>query len=532
MICTDDMKKLIIQTLCGWALASLSLPLAAQETKRDYGRLHGGIESNSAFYKQDPNAISQKSFGTNTYLTLQYEYKNWGAGLQYEIYEPPMRGFAPELKGNALTRYFVTYSSAKLNVTLGTFYEQFGSGLMFRSYEERALGVNTSLRGASVHYRPTDWLRIKALAGQPRRYLEYAPSWMYGADAELSLPKLWDRRASYDITLGGAWIHRTNTKDVPSSLDPSDLDLYTLRAGFNRGNFSLGVEYSAKGMSQAYSAHEGIFVTEAGDALLIHADYSKADLGVSVALRRVEHMNFMVDNLPKIVYVPMNYIPAMTKQHKYALPSLYPHVAQAGGEIGGQMDVFWSMHSDWMGRYPLKVSINTSLYRSLGENTERTMPFWGSHGEQLFNEYSVELEKRLSRAIKSTLGVYYQNTMFEGRQYKSFAQVADVLWRITPKLSWRTELQHMTTEMPEKGWLYGLVEVGLAPRWMFFASDMYSYGAESKDHFYSVGGSYVQNSMRLSLSYGRSRAGITCVGGICRYTPEYTGLLVSCSYVF
>lgn len=527
------MKKQIIIALCGLGFFTLATSLNAQEKKKtDYGKLHGGIESNSAFYKKTPDAADLKNYGTNTYLNLQYEYKNWNAGLQYEIFEPPMRGFFSELKGNALTQYFISYNTSKLNVTLGSFYEQFGSGLMFRAYEERALGINTSLRGINIHYTPTDWLRIKALAGQPRRYLEYANSFMYGADAELSLAKLWNKEASYDVTFGGAWMHRTNFKELPETDDFPQLNLYSVRAGFNKDRFNLGVEYSAKGMSQAYSPLEGAFVAEAGDALLVNADYSMDNFGVSTAFRRVEHMNFLVDNQPKIVYIPMNYVPAMTKQHKYTLPSLYPHITQPGGEIGGQIDIFWNMNPDWMGRYPLKMTFNASLYNSLGENTERTMPFFGRNGEQLFNEYSIEFEKRFSRAVKSTLGVYYQDMMFEGTRYKSFTEVADILWKITPRFSWRTELQHMTTEMKEKGWIYGLMEFGFAPHWMLFGSDMYSYGAEKKEHFYNVGGSFIWNSLRLSLSYGRNRAGITCVGGICRYTPEYTGLLASCSYTF
>jgi hypothetical protein len=53
-----------------------------------------------------------------------------------------------------------------------------------------------------------------------------------------------------------------------------------------------------------------------------------------------------------------------------------------------------------------------------------------------------------------------------------------------------------------------------------------------KVNYYSVGASYTHGRSRFQLSYGRNRAGMICSGGVCRYTPSYTGfnLLVSSSF--
>lgn len=197
------MKKRTLTILTAVAF-SVTASLSAQEKKKDWGSLHGGIESNAAFYKKDDNLPDAKKHGNNTYLNLKYDYRNFSVGLQYEIFEPPMRSFE-NLKGNALTQYYANYSDSKINITLGSFYEQYGSGLIFRAYEERALGVNNSLRGLNVKYSPTDWLNVKVMGGQPRRYLTYADAVLWGGDAEFSISKLWNREASYDITLGGSW---------------------------------------------------------------------------------------------------------------------------------------------------------------------------------------------------------------------------------------------------------------------------------------------------------------------------------------
>ena len=48
----------------------------------------------------------------------------------------------------------------------------------------------------------------------------------------------------------------------------------------------------------------------------------------------------------------------------------------------------------------------------------------------------------------------------------------------------------------------------------------------------SAGVSYSRSRTRIQLSYGRNRAGYICSGGVCRYSPAYTGvnLLITTSF--
>lgn len=510
-----------------------AISLQAQEKKTYWGKLHGGVDANAAFYKKDKERPDLDSMGINTYVNLNYEYKKFNVGLQYELYEPPMRGYPRELKGHKLMQYFASYATNNLNITLGSFYDQFGSGLIFRSYEERALGVNTSLRGIHIKYSPLEWMTLKALAGQPRRYLEYADAITYGTDAAFIISRLWNKEYTYNVSLGGSWIMRQNQKTPEMSVEPSSVNLFGVRTGFNNNHVNVGVEYTSKGLSQSFIPVTGEFANQRGDALLINMDYTRPGLGISGVFRRVEHMDFRVDNKPEQIYIPLNYIPALTKQHKYTLPALYPHVANAEGEIGGQMDIFWDVDPEWMGKYPMKFSLNASWYRTLGDNWMKTMPFWGQEGINLFREASLELGKRFNRNVKANIGFYFQEKYESGEgNNKSFIEVADVLWRINRKMSLRTELQHMNTEMKDKAWIFGLIEWGIAPHWMIYVSDMHNYGADEKEHFFNIGASYAYNSLRVSAAYGKNREGLQCVGGVCRFVPGYTGATFTLSYVF
>ena len=47
---------------------------------------------------------------------------------------------------------------------------------------------------------------------------------------------------------------------------------------------------------------------------------------------------------------------------------------------------------------------------------------------------------------------------------------------------------------------------------------------QKKINYYNLGGSYTKGAQRFSLNYGRQRGGLICIGGVCRFVPESTGL--------
>jgi hypothetical protein len=120
--------------------------------------------------------------------------------------------------------------------------------------------------------------------------------------------------------------------------------------------------------------------------------------------------------------------------------------------------------------------------------------------------------------------------------YTSHIFVTDVTHKIDRKNSIRAELQYLYSNDYEGDWMAALVEYNIAPSWSFFVSDMYNHQRIStyndKVNYYSVGASYTHGPARVQLSYGRNRAGMVCSGGVCRYTPAYTGfnLLVSATF--
>ncbi|MBL0050913.1 MAG: hypothetical protein IPP29_04985 [Bacteroidetes bacterium] len=117
----------------------------------------------------------------------------------------------------------------------------------------------------------------------------------------------------------------------------------------------------------------------------------------------------------------------------------------------------------------------------------------------------------------------------------SHTGILDFTYKFNHTKSIRTELQHLYTKQDLGSWAMALVEFSMAPHWSVAAFAEYNYGNKKPDDrfFYpNVSSTYVHNSNRFSLSYGKQRAGLLCVGGVCRFVPASNGVSFTVSSSF
>ena len=88
----------------------------------------------------------------------------------------------------------------------------------------------------------------------------------------------------------------------------------------------------------------------------------------------------------------------------------------------------------------------------------------------------------------------------------------------------------------DKGnWATILLEYSISPSYFFSIMDQYNYGnpIESKRvHYPIITCGYIKDATRFTVSYGRQRAGLFCVGGVCRFVPANNGLTFSFTQSF
>lgn len=531
------MKRLIFTLLALGTIASVSaqLPLAG-------GTITGSLESNSIYYLND-SALGDRQipFGSNDYLKVAYYNGRWSAGLQGDAYLPALIGYDDVRNAGAtdptfaLSQLFVSYRGDWFDVTAGDFFEQFGSGLVYRSFEDRQLGLNSATQGLRFTAMATPWLSIKSFVGRPRlAVINYTQSWLGGLDASANLSTLLDWQ-DVMLTVDGSYVGRyeglTNEGYEELFLEWKGyttpmIHLFSGRAAFDWNNLSLKGEFvgKTKDVSEAIDGE-----AKGGTALLGEMAYSLGKFNMMAQVRLLENMGTRLSLYDSSMGNALNYIPALTRQHTYLLANLEPHQVNTHSEFAAQTDLFYSIRHKKDRRNFWRFHVNFSM----AENTETSALTW--------MDLNFDVERQWNKDWKATF--MYSRQMRNPSKgynpeitYTSNIFVVDVTHKLDRKNSLRAELQYLYSNDYEGDWIAALVEYNMAPSLSVFVSDMYNHQRIDtqleKVNYYSIGASYTIDRTRIQLSYGRNRAGMICSGGVCRYTPAYTGfnLLISSSF--
>jgi hypothetical protein len=503
------------------------------------GYVTGSLESNTNYYVEDASTkatVPDGKFGSNNYLKVDYYNDRFSAGVQMEAYAPVLLGFSSDLKGAALTNYYLSWTDDDFSVTAGTFYDQFGSGLLFRAWEDRALGLNNALTGARVSYNFQDILSVKALWGMPRYGMKFSGTQVKGADLSFVVSNLAGWNNTY-LAVEGSVMDRYEALDDDMRQDGCmpNCTGWSGRVNLESNGFFFKGEYVDAGTKYFYDLNYAgssqMYHRKKGNAQLIETGYNARGLGVNMTLRRLEWMGSKVLNEGTSVTNLLNYVPAMCTQYTYMLTTINPYSSQTGdiklgfensGEIGGQLDVFYNFRRGTAlgGKRGMKVHANFSTYYTIAQ--EGTF----KPGNLLFRDMSVDVEKQWSKKFKTILLYSSQKYNESYGATNDFINqnivVADMLYKWTKTFSTKLELQYLQTKQDKGDWMAALVEVNFAPHWSVYGSDMFNHGS-TKIHYYNGGVSYTKSRTRLALGYGRYKSGFICSGGVCRTIPAYTG---------
>ena len=529
------------------------------------GHVTGNVQVDGQMSHADSTIGSQdvpEKLLMNARADILYTNGDFSAGLRFEMYEKPLLGFDAKYEGEGLANYFVSYNGERLSVTAGNFYEQFGSGMILRTYEDRYLGLDNSIRGLNVTLRPIDGITIKGVIGKERAYWFYSEGLVRGVDGEVNLGSLIKSlgESKFRVTLGAGFVSKYETDEViPSSADPEyklnlplNVGATSVRADLGYGNWSLQAEYAYKG--QDPNTING-YIYRPGQGLLLNLNYSQRGFSAGIQAKRIDNMGFKADRSQSGEMLYINYLPAITKNHTYAFLSMYPYATQVNGEQGLQGDVMYKFKKGTFlgGEYGTDLHLNSSVVYGLdttvtgGAGTDGYEVNSGL-GQLLYGDVSVEVAKKLSKAVKVTATYAYQvfNPVVEnepGSLHHNNIVVADVAWKVNKKHSLRFEAEWMGSDShydandPEHNdrragdWVMGLVEWNIGTHWFVSASDQYAYN-DGIGNYYNLSVGYTHGATRLQVGYGKQREGLLCIGGVCRVVPASNGLTFSLTTSF
>ena len=227
-------------------------------------------------------------FLTNTYLDLKLSSRYVEAGARLEYLKHPLPGYENDFKGWGVPYAYLKGRYKNAELTLGSFYEQFGSGFILRSYEERSLGIDNSLQGARLNYRPWAGVAVKVLTGRQRRYWSYNKSWMTGADVEWNIDELFKSLQQHNtyLMLGASYLNK-HERDEVVMVDPThrlrlplNVNAFDMRLRVQHHSFNILAEVAMKTQDPS---HDNGYIYRNGYVAMLSGSYSKR--GMSLLLQ-------------------------------------------------------------------------------------------------------------------------------------------------------------------------------------------------------------------------------------------------------
>ena len=533
------------------------------------GNLTGNMETVFQYLNEDTiiNAKQPMQKGLmNSYMNVFYTQGNFRAGMRFESYLPRIQGYPNRFDGTGIGMRYVGYQNSFVDVTLGTFYEQFGSGLALRTYEDRNLGYDNLLDGMRLVLRPGKGVVIKGVYGTQRLSFQqgqivHGAGLVRGTDAEWHLNEglgfLKDKKL--DVVLGASFVSKFQEDDNPDWILPQNVGAYGGRVKLTYGNFYADAEYIQK---EQDPSSDNQYIYNYGHAAIFNLRYTKKGLGILLSGKSVDNMSFRSDRTKDLQDVLINFLPSLNKTHTYNLvATLYPYATQPMGEVAYQADFLYTFKkgSKLGGKYGTTLGLNFSTtYRpehtlngiDLNDSSRvvyHTRPF--ALSDSLYwQDINFNITKKINKQWSGILSFYdikINNDVVKVSEAKGIIHariaVLEGTYKINTHHALRWELQGMWVQRNEEGkndkgdWATVLLEYTISPGWFFSVMNQYNYGNDDLNkrvNYPIVTCGYIKDATRLTVSYGRQRAGLFCVGGVCRPVPANNGLMINLTHSF
>ncbi len=521
--------------------------------------IHGNFEVDAQYYQQDSligaPKVNEKVL-SNTFGNILYNKDKFSAGVRYEAYNNVMQGFDKRYKGQGITYKFARYKTDLLDITVGNIYEQFGSGLIFRTYYEPGLLYDNSLDGARVIATPHKAFTFKGLIGRQRSFFTLGEGIVRGFDGEMCVNELFDSlKMKTKIYMGGSFVSKYQANNSPDLNLPENVGCFGGRINIINESINWYAEYAYKINDPSYVNNYNFKFGEA-----LYTSFSYATKGFSFILqgKRIDNMNFRSERDATIQQLLINYMPATTKQHTYLMPAFYPYATQPNGEIGGMGEVQFKIPKGSVlgGAYGTDVTVNFSFANGLknhplNDSTTSMNLYstrWDEIGDQYYHDFFIEITRKINKKFK--LNALYSNQFYNKNIVQFNSQnagypnmqahigVVDLTYKYRSHSAIRVEMQGRFAyhrDVNGGSWAAGLVEWTPSSHFYLTIIDQYNYdnpNSKLQLHYYTAGIGYTKDSHRISINYGKQRAGIFCVGGVCRNVPASNGISISITTTF
>lgn len=441
---------------------------------------------NQLIYLNREENNERKNYFTD-WADLAFQYNWLKLGARYEINTPPDPYIFDKdslLDENEFTFLYAQFRVKRFDITLGNFYEMFGRGLTLRTYEDRNLRVDNNLLGVNFAYRGRQ-LRTKVLAGKMRDKYNRRDQWLQGFDGEY--------RFKSGLNLGANYLIQENDSTA-------DNHLMSGRASYSRDWWDI---YTEIAKPKDY------------DKVSLYAALNLAFEKINVTL---EYKNYDSLSFQNGYATEYNAAPSLSREHTFSLLNRHPHQLNQNDEQGIQAELTYTFND------ALEFLLNYS-------NT------FSHQNQKLYEEYYLQAHYDLYQKFD----VYGAIAWNEDLETQNITPILDASITLSAKDQLHISYQHQHTintlkikdvYKSEFDNEFVLLEYSRSP-WFSAAvvgewtnEDQLPLWQEGKKNYwlYSTVSFNLWQNQRLSILYGSRKEGFVCVGGVCRFEPEFNGI--------
>lgn len=496
-------------------LLVLFLPVFVLAQESDPGlRLPEGLSiGNELKYSFD---VETKTEILENWLNLDYQYSAFSAGMRYEIFQPndpnPSIYRSKKRFGDIGFRY-VSAALGDANkggdITVGNFYSLFGRGMVIKIYEDRNLRVDNNLSGVKFQ----GWyhnLFVRAFSGSAENVIGERNEILHSADVEYRGIKFLQMGVTY-------------ASNLPESPALARTGMAAIRLKPQFDNFDLYTEFSIKHNDDLRNSPVLNNDRIAGKGFYSSFSFYNDIFSMTAEYKLYDNMVFGSSDGTIIYNTP----PGVRKDFSFSLLNRHPVPLDANNEEGYHVDVLvpYGEFNTLNIAYSRTTSLSPNSYykRLLGSKvassesfeeiyastqfdiTERgnLLPAFGYMEENVTKTISVtpilQYIHRLSDFYSARVSLEHQFVKNRGSGEKYYTDLLTLEFHRSPdiRISLVTEME---TKEPSSG--------NVVRKFWNFAQFAYR----------------VNENLRFSILAGSRQAGNICIGGVCRFEPEFRGV--------
>ncbi|MFO7525826.1 MAG: DUF6029 family protein [Ignavibacteriaceae bacterium] len=469
--------------------------------------------SNQLEYSYD---IKDKKEILENWFNLDYTKGIFSAGLRFDVFQP--NDPDPSINRGKLRYADIAYKYLKadigdfdksISLTAGNFYALFGRGLILKSYEERNIRVDNNLLGVKAEGRYMDFI-LTALTGMPENALAQRKDILHAVDLEY--------RGFQSLKIGGSFA--SNQSDVEGIARTT---VASLRVQPSVWNFNFYAEY---GIKQNEDIKKNVFnddETIIGEAFYGSMDFYIGSFSVVGEVKHYDNFAFTTNDGTVFYNTP----PSLRKEYTYQLLNRHPSPLEQSNERGFQVEANYNLDDD--NYYSANFGLTETLPHSSYFQTVNgfNLPVFTQH-----KEIFVQANRNWSDKLSTILAFGYNEELQTNT--KNFAPIIEQRFYFGDVNTLKIVIEHQhTTNRSNEEKYYSNV---LALEYLRSPSLSISLVTEVETKEPVPGGivrklwSFIRlgykvwQSTDLSLLIGSRQAGNICIGGVCRFEPEFRGI--------